>query len=203
MVQGTKSEVKENSAVPAHAEPSQKNPNLNAILKCAKRYDRRCPMYIHIDHDHLILETESDVEQKVVMPLLAGQAYLAIPANWIFTKGYMAPTALDKAAGRAKGYYPDYSIWSHGFPIMVVEVKAPEVSTEGGYREASLYARHLNQNYATEINPCRFLVSTNGRSVLFGYWDSAPVLSVDVSDLRPGSAALESLQEKCARSLTA
>jgi hypothetical protein len=40
----------------------------------------------HIDHDGLVLRTESDVEQKVLMPLLNGQAYLAIPEAAIHTK---------------------------------------------------------------------------------------------------------------------
>src|ERR1700730_4583399 len=102
----------------------------------------RRPM--HIDHDNLNLCNESDVEQKVVMPLLAGDIYLEIPQDRIFTKDYLAPVLLDKTAGRTSGYYPDYTVWMRGFPLLVVEVKAPDVPAEIGYREASLYARHLN-----------------------------------------------------------
>jgi hypothetical protein len=39
---------------------------------------------VHIDHDNLTLNNESDVEQKVVMPLLAEDIYLAIPGGKIF-----------------------------------------------------------------------------------------------------------------------
>jgi len=152
---------------------------------------------MHIDHDQLGITTESDVEQKVVMPLLAGAAYLAIPERAIFTKQYLVPSVLDKAAGRVAGYYPDYTVWMRGFPLLVVEAKAPDVNPEVGYREASLYARHLNQAYPTKINPSRFLIATNGKRVLFGYWDSNPVLDVMTAELRPGSTALASLQEKC------
>lgn len=152
---------------------------------------------MHIDCDNLVLCNESDVEQKVVMPLLAGAAYLGIPQDRIFTKTYLAPTILDKTAGRDSGYFPDYSIWMHGFPVLVVEAKAPEVPSETGYRDASLYARHLNVRYRTDLNPCRFIVSTNGCELLFGHWDCEPILRITVSDLRPGSAHLATLVERC------
>ena len=152
---------------------------------------------MQIEHDQLTLNTESDVEQKVLMPLLAGPSYLGIAQAAIFTKQYLAPSLLDKAAGRRSGYVPDYSIWMLGFPVMVVEAKAPDVSSETGYREASLYARHLNQAYPTNTNPCRFLMASNGRTLVFGYWDTEPILQIDVVDLRPGTARLIALQDKC------
>lgn len=34
---------------------------------------------MHIDFGNLTIETESNVEQKVLMPLLQGEAYLGIP----------------------------------------------------------------------------------------------------------------------------
>jgi type I site-specific restriction endonuclease len=87
------------------------------------------------------LRTESDVEQKVIMPLLSGEATLGIPIDRIRTKEYLAPSKLDKAAGKNMGYFPDYSVWCLSFPVMVVEAKAPGVRCEEGYREAGLYAR--------------------------------------------------------------
>jgi hypothetical protein len=152
---------------------------------------------MHIDHDNLILENESDVEQKVVMPLLAGKAYLDIAQDHIFTKQYLAPTVLDKLGERTSGYFPDYSIWMHGFPVLIVEVKAPEVASEVGYREASLYARHLNQKYPADFNPCRFIMSTNGKSLLFGHWDCEPVLVIPIPDVRVASAELQKLINQC------
>src|SRR5262249_10835600 len=100
----------------------------------------------HIDIERLVLKTESDVEQKLLMPLLTGDAYLAIPQEKIATKEYLAPTKLDKAAGKSTGYFPDYSVWFFGFPTMIVEAKSPAVRCEEAYREASLYAKHLNLN---------------------------------------------------------
>src|ERR1035437_5523433 len=112
-------------------------------------------LQMHIDHDKLTLETESDVEQKVIMPLLTSGSYLGIPEGRIFTKKYLAPTELDKRAGRATGYYPDYSVWMGGFPVLIVEAKGPGEPLETDYHEAALYARHLNQSYPTNANPCR------------------------------------------------
>jgi type I site-specific restriction endonuclease len=85
-----------------------------------------------------------------------------------------------------------------GFPVLIVEAKAPNVEAEEGYREASLYARHLNQKYPADFNPCRFILSTNGRVLLFGSWDSNPSHTFNVSNLRVGSRELEQLRACCA-----
>ena len=156
---------------------------------------------MHIDFKRVTVESESDVEQKILMPLLQGESYLEIPEAAISTKQYLAPTAIDKAAGKAGGYVPDYGIWMRGLLIMVVEAKAPDVSVETGHREASLYARHINQKYPTGVNPCRFVLASNGKDLLFGYWDSLPLLSCSVGDLAVGSSALEALRAGCGASV--
>jgi hypothetical protein len=152
---------------------------------------------MHIDHANLLLTSESDVEQKVIMPLLTGAGFLDLPLDQIYTKEYLAPTELDKKAGKTGGYYPDYSVWIRSFPLMIVEAKAPDVPSEEGYREASLYARHLNQGYRTGLNPSRFILATNGNTLLFGYWDCDPVLRVEIMNLRQGTNDLEKLRECC------
>jgi hypothetical protein len=147
--------------------------------------------------DDVVLSTESDVEQKVIMPLLTSERFLAIPYPNVQTKLYLAPTSLDKAAGKTTGYYPDYSIWLHGLPVMIVEAKAPDVSPEVGYREASLYARHLNQKFPAGINPCARILATNGRTLLCGSWDAAPDLQLSLRDIRVGTAGLDALASRC------
>jgi hypothetical protein len=87
------------------------------------------------------------------------------------------------------------------FPILVVEAKAPDIEVEVGYREATLYARHLNQSYPTNLNPARFVLSCNGKLLAFGYWDSLPVLQIAVSELRVGSKGLADLQELAGRNV--
>jgi len=79
---------------------------------------------------------EADVEVKFTYPLLSEPHLLAIPADAIKPKSYLAPSTLDKQAGKTSGYFPDYSIWFSGFPVMVVEVKDPKVAPEVGFREA-------------------------------------------------------------------
>jgi type I site-specific restriction endonuclease len=145
------------------------------------------------------LVTEADVEHKVIYPLLSDGNYLAINGRHIRTKEYLAPTKLDKAAERTTGYFPDYSIWEKAFPLMIVEAKRPSVSVEVGYREAALYAQNLNQKYRTGVNPCRFVMASNGLRVLFGYWDAAPVFDEEVENLVIGSQALERMKLYAAR----
>lgn len=145
-----------------------------------------------------VLKTESDVEQKLIMPLLTDAPLLSIPIVAVHTKEYLAPAALDKAAGKLTGYFPDYSVWLHGVPIMIIEAKAPEIAPEDGYREASLYARHLNQKFPSKMNPCARIMATNGRVLLFGFWDAAPELILALDDLRIGASGLEKLKSRCA-----
>jgi hypothetical protein len=144
------------------------------------------------------IHNESDVEQKIIYPLLTEAAFLAISSESVKTKSYLAPTQLDKQAGRAKGYFPDYSVWLLGMPVLIVEAKDPSVPSETGFREAALYARHLNSNYPTDLNPCRFIVATNGVTLLAGYWDQdAPAIELNVSDLSVGAAAMAHLTDFC------
>ncbi len=141
---------------------------------------------------------ESDVEQKIVYPLLTEQAFLAIPPEAVKTKSYLAPTQIDKEAGRKSGYFPDYSVWLLGMPVLIVEAKDPSVSSQTGFREACLYARHLNSRYPTDLNPCRFVIATNGTNLLAGYWDQeVPELDIQVADLLIGTKATEELVKFC------
>jgi hypothetical protein len=146
------------------------------------------------------LVTEADVEQKVVYPLLQDEHYLDLPLIAIHTKEYLRPTTLDKAAGKTSGYFPDVSVWIQGLLVMIVEVKAPDVPAETGYREASLYARHINQSYRSGLNPCRYIFASNGNRLLFGHWDAMPTMSIDLVDLKPHTAMLDQLREQFGRS---
>ena len=154
------------------------------------------------DRGHLIVtdlqvQTESDVEQKLLYPLLTDADYLGIPPLSVKTKEYLPSVSLDKAAVRRGGHYPDYSIWVKALPVFIAEAKAPAVDVRTGYREASLYARHLNQYYKSGLNPSRFILACNGLRILAGYWDSNYILDLPVDNLRLGSNALEKLREFC------
>ena len=138
--------------------------------------------------------TESDVEQKLILPLLTATEWLAIPITDIQTKQYLPPTQIDKGAGRRIGYYPDYSIWINAVPIMIVEAKSPIESADEGFREAQLYAHELNKVFPTGINPVQFVLCVNGKTLRYGHWDSAKIADVAVAELKLGTAAHHSMR---------
>ena len=141
--------------------------------------------------------TEADVELKVVTPLLMSPNFLAIPAASIKGKTYLAPAVLDKKAAKTGGYYPDFSVWELGFAVLIVEAKEPDVSVEVGFREGCLYARHLNAEYKSGINPCHFVLSCNGKHLAYGAWDTNKCRTVNIDALLIGSNELENLLKFC------
>ena len=147
--------------------------------------------------------TEADVELKVLVPLLTSSSFLAIPHSSIEGKKYLAPTTLDKNAQKTRGYFPDFSVWEMALPIMIVEAKAPGVPVDVGYREASLYARHLNQQYKHGVNPCTFVIASNGIYLAYGHWDSSTPRTVKIADLRIGSNEVNTLIKFCHHRLIA
>nr|WP_244374977.1 type I restriction endonuclease [Nitrobacter winogradskyi] len=156
---------------------------------------------MHIDHDDLVLKSEGDVEAKLLFPLLMSELYLGIPSQNVFSKEYLAPSDLDKGAKVAGGYYPDASVWVHGFPIVMVEAKAPGVPVEQAYREAALYARHLNSQRPAGFNPANFIIASSGDCPPSGLLrqfrgfregrisgSSQPIWSADETEIRAGES---------------
>src|SRR5258706_3854264 len=76
----------------------------------------------------------------------------------------------------------------------MVEAKAPGVPVEQAYREAALYARHLNSTHPAGFNPVNFIIASNGERVMFGHWDANPDFDIDWKKLRPGSRELQDVQ---------
>jgi hypothetical protein len=79
------------------------------------------------------LVTESDVEQKLMWPLLTtghpnGAGYLVAD---ILTKVSIRRLEIGKGTSK-KLYYPDYMVVLAGLPVLVVEAKAPRESVEQG-----------------------------------------------------------------------
>jgi hypothetical protein len=138
-------------------------------------------MNLHDDNIH----TESDVEQKIVMPILSD--LFGYNKEEIKTKSYLAPTEIDKGAGKKMGYFPDYIIYLGGIPIIVIEAKDPQTPAEQGYREARLYANEINKLYSEDINPIKYVLSCNGKDILWGPSDSEKDLKyIKVNNLEPG-----------------
>jgi len=138
--------------------------------------------------------TESDVEQKIVLPLLTAAEWLGISLDNLFTKQYLPAVLIDK--GRRKiSYFPDYSIWIGGLPICIVEVKSPAEDVEEGFREGQLYAHEANKAYPSNINPVQFVVSLNNTTLIYGEWDSGEAKRVNVKDLKLSSTVSNDLRE--------
>lgn len=154
---------------------------------------------MHIDHQSVVVDNEADVELKILVPLMQGANYLAIPNQAIKAKNYLEPTPFNRKAGKTSGGFPDFSVWFRSFPCLIVEAKPPEVAVETGYHEALMYAAYLNANYPTGINPARFVLATNGIDIQAGNWDCQPIVNGKVSDLRPQTALMVQLQKQCGR----
>ena len=121
------------------------------------------------------LRTENDVEQKLVYPFLVHPSFLDIPAEWVRTKEYMEPTAIDKGAGKRVGYIPDCSVWRSGLPSSIrgrrcehrdyqtavneaepvaLISSAPATTCDPGPRAGSVLVhdlRDMHQNWGLEI----------------------------------------------------
>jgi GTPase SAR1 family protein len=141
------------------------------------------------------LRSESDVEQKVILPFLLNPSYLGLRSSWIRSKEYMTPTEIDKAAGKRYGYFPDYSIWLNSIPLVIVEAKATDVTIESGMREARLYASEINKRYPPEVNPIGFVLASNGVQFGLSAWDSeVGALIAPCADVQPGTSLLTAFQ---------
>lgn len=134
---------------------------------------------------------ESDVEQKIVLPLLTEETGLGIPLRAIKTKSLIRPYDVGKGRNRRIGYIPDYLVWAQSLPVMVVEVKPPRVAAITAYEEAQQYALALNTHYPTGINPVAIVIGTNGTQLLVGNWDGAPQLRFDMASLAQGPESAE------------
>ena len=96
------------------------------------------------------LLNESDVEQKVVWPLLTNNEPdgLGFDETHIQTKSNLKKLPIEKGQN-AKLYFPDYVVILEGIPLIVVEVKKPEEDLVEAFREARLYSLEINALYET------------------------------------------------------
>jgi len=137
------------------------------------------------------VSNESDVEQKIVLPLLTRETGLGIPLRSIRTKSLIRPYDIGKGRSRRIGYIPDYVVWARSLPVMIVEVKPTRVPATVAYEEAQQYALALNSHYPTGINPVGFVAGINGSELLIGNWDGAPRLRLDMASLAQGPESAE------------
>lgn len=138
--------------------------------------------------------TESDVEQKFILPFLTDKMGLAIPAASVFTKSSIKRVLIDKGVNR-RWYTPDYLVYSDSLPVLVVEAKRPGESLSEGFKEAQLYALSVNSAYPTDVNPTAFIVCCNGLQIAVGKWDSSEAIIFDLNTILPASDSVEKIKD--------
>src|SRR5882672_9249460 len=113
------------------------------------------------------LQTESDVEQKVLYPLLIGARPqgLGFAPPEILTKLNIRRLEIGKGPSK-KLHFPDYIVVLAGFPVMVIEAKAPGEDLDEALEEARLYAAKLNSLFPTGVNPCLRVVASDGLNLV-------------------------------------
>lgn len=131
------------------------------------------------------LKNESDVEQKLIAPLLLGELPLGFGyrSAEIYTKQDLRQFQIDKG-NRKVLYYPDYVVAISGVPLVVIEAKRPFEDVEEALREARLYAHALNGLYPQGLNPCRYTVASDGYRTVLGTWDSDEIVcDIQIEDI--------------------
>jgi len=143
------------------------------------------------------LITESDVEQKLLWPLLTGPAPtgLGLLASDVVTKPSIRRLEVGKGASR-KLYFPDYIAVLAGLPLLVLEAKAPGESVQQALAEARLYGNEINALFPTRINPCFRVLACNGGELASAAIDTAePDFLIGHSDLSVTNPAFSRLLE--------
>lgn len=128
--------------------------------------------------------TESDVELKIIYPLLTaptpeGLNYLEYH---IQTKHSIKKLIIDKGSS-SKLYYPDFAIIVEGLPMIIVEAKKPNENLDEAYRQACLYANEINREFPNKINPCELVIACDGLFLYAGYADSTPIFKLNYEEL--------------------
>jgi hypothetical protein len=145
------------------------------------------------------LKNESDVEQKLLWPLLTSPQGLGYAPPEIFTKPNIQSFEIEKGNAK-KVYRPDYILVLAGMPVVVIEAKHPDEDIYEALREARLYAAELNGFHPSGVNPCARLIVSNGKRLLSSPSDTAaPDLDIEFAAINTGSLPYHKLLELVSR----
>ncbi len=147
------------------------------------------------------LTNESDVEQKLLWPLLTDRAPLGLGFDTaeVATKRSIRAIPIEKGKSK-KLYFPDYAIILCGLPVVIIEAKEPGGDIDEALREASLYAHELNRRFPPDLNPCNRVIACNGAVLATCAWDAdSPDLALSFDELNLASTKLEQLATLCGR----
>jgi len=131
------------------------------------------------------LANESDVEQKLITPLLTAKTPVGLGYSFadFKTKASLKKIVIDKGAANRKNYFPDYCVMANGLPVLIIEAKGPGEDLVEALREARLYATALNALYPHDLNPCEKVVAINSKQILFGHWDSQQSHALNIESI--------------------
>ncbi len=137
--------------------------------------------------------SEGDVETQVVVPLLTRPEFLGVPLEEIHSKNGISARDIGKGTKRKIGYIPDFCVYKHSLPVLVIEAKSPSNDTQQAYDEARLYALEINRSFPAGLNPCCRVLATNGKTILAGSWDADPAIALTVEMAIAGTSAMDEL----------
>jgi cold shock CspA family protein len=144
------------------------------------------------------LQNESDVEQKLIVPMLLEPIPLGLgfSVSDFRTKADIRRLKIGKG-NEEKMYMPDYIIILAGLPMVVIEAKHPDEGLDSAMREGRLYASELNALFPSGLNPCRFVVGCNGKEIRLVKSDSRQVvIDLKFADLHSASPNYAKFVEK-------
>jgi hypothetical protein len=147
------------------------------------------------------LKTESDVEQKLIWPLLTSSfpSGLAFHSSDVVTKLSIRRLEIGKGAS-SRLYYPDYLVALAGLPVLIIEAKAVGESVDAALYEARLYANEVNALFPHNVNPVKRVLACNGMEVWTSPIDTAsPDLVLRHEELTATNPRFASLVELCNR----
>lgn len=147
------------------------------------------------------LHNESDVEQKLVMPLLTSgfPNGLGIRSPDLLTKANTRRLRIGKGGSR-KLYFPDYIIVIAGLPVLIIEAKSPGEDLQTALDEARMYGNELNALFPSGLNPCIRVIACNGLAL----WSSpidhlVPDVQLEHGELSAANTGFARLVELCNR----
>jgi len=128
------------------------------------------------------LTNEASVEKWFVDPLLA---HLGFSADDQLLKTSIRELKVGRGSSSSL-YKPDYIVTSGGFPVMVIDAKAPTEDIGSWVGQCKSYCLELNSMY--EHNPVEFYIVTNGLKLALYKWDrNKPLVELDFNDFANGN----------------
>lgn len=146
------------------------------------------------------LTSEANVELKFLYPLLTAPPPhgLGYSGTELRCKDRIPTHKIGKGTER-KDYFPDFVAQLAGLPMLAVEAKAPDKSVDEGFREARLYAGELNATFPADINPCKWVLASNGVETVCGRYDvNTPKYRLAHSDILAISKEFSDFIADCA-----